>query len=338
MTYWAVLFYIYCCALFKNRFFSATIIIILFILAAFIAADVSHDYQNYYNGYYLSDVMYFPEPLSRMIFNGANRLGLGISVSFVVFAVFSIYLKMKALKNLSLPLGLFFLIYFGKIYLLLDLTQVRASVSIALCLLGFDKYIKGKAFLPLLYIGLAFCFHISSIMFLVIYFVNKKKPNVVFWMSAMLAGFVFSFINIKSHLLSLLLLLHAPPNYFTYLDGTSDFTVNPLNALSIINVFIFLIFCTLKDVFTDVKMAVAFKLYGISIISFYVFIDFPVLSFRISEFFLIYQVVLLSGLVSFIKKEQCWLYTTLMLIFSCIQLYLTYNKAGVIESYSLSFF
>lgn len=338
MIYWMVLFYIYICTLLKNRFFNVLIVLTLFLIAAFITPEVSHDFKNYYNGYYLSNSLYFPEPFSRIIFNGAKRLGLDITISFVVFALLSIYLKVKALKKLALPLGLFFIIYFGKLYLLLDLTQVRASVAVAICLLAFNSYICERKLATILYIALAFSFHVSSIMFLAIFILNKKRPNVIFWMCAIFAGFIFSFINVKYYLATLILLLHAPANYVTYLNGASQLTVNPLNALAIINVLIFLIFCSLKNIYDDAKINVAFKLYGISIISFYIFIDFPVLSFRISEFFLIYQVVLLAGLEKFIKTEQRWMYTTLMLMFSCVQLYLTYNKAAIIEPYAMSLF
>ncbi|MFG6656283.1 EpsG family protein [Scandinavium sp. M-37] len=336
MTYWAVLTYLYLSTLLKNKLFSAISLLVLFLMAAFIAPDVSHDFQNYYNGYYLSNAEYFPEPISRIIFNGANRSGMSISVSFVIFAFLSIIIKFKAIKKLALPVGLFLIIYFGKLFLLLDLTQVRAAVAISLCLLAFEAYIHEKKITTFMYIMLAFLFHLSSIMFMVIYFVNNRKPNVLFWFMALLIGLALSFIDIKGYLFTLMALLHAPANYLTYVNGTSDLVVNPFNTLACINVIIFLIFCYLRSVFIDAKMNVAFKLYGISIVSFYMFIDFPVLSFRISEFFLVYQVVLLSNLIGFITERQRWIYITLMFLFSCVQLYITYNNAGIIESYSMS--
>lgn len=333
MTYWAVLFLTYISTLVSKKSFNIFIFIILFFMAAFISPEVSHDFQNYYNGYYNSAVI-FPEPLSRIIFNGAKELGLGISVSFFVFAVISISLKIKALVRLQLPVSLFLLVYFSKLFLLLDLTQVRAGIAVAFCLLAFESYIKNKKTSTILYIFLAFLFHLSSIMFLVIFAFNRNKPRLSFWLASMLLGFCISFINIKPYLFTLMIFMHAPANYLSYLSDDSEFVVNPFNALALMNAALFLAFCMYNSALKTPVINLAFKLYGVSVISFYVFIDFPVLSFRISEFFLVYQIVLLSCFYFYINASQRWIYSTIIFIYACAQLYLTYNKAAIIESYS----
>ncbi|WP_368913457.1 EpsG family protein [Mixta calida] len=338
MFYWVVLFLNFITALSGKKYFTTLTLFILFFMAAFISPSVSHDFQNYYNGYYISNHPYFPEPLSRLAFRGVREVGEGISFSFFILGVISLYLKVKALNKLQLPIAIFFLLYFSKLFLLLDLTQVRAGVAVAICLLAFHAYIKNNYRLTLLYIAFAFCFHMSSIMFLAIFLLNTKRPNAIFWGGGLLSGIFISFLNLKGYLLSLMLFLHAPANYLTYLNNNSDFKVNPLNALTLINVGIFLLLCIPRDIFTGGVMNLAFKLYGVSVISFYVFIDFPVLSFRISEFFLVYQVVILSGLLAFIKLSQRRLYVTLLFIYSAAQLYFTYNKAAIIEQYASTLF
>lgn len=333
MTYWAVLFLTYISTLLSKKSFNLIIALILFFMAAFISPEVSHDFQNYYNGYYNSDVV-FPEPFSRAIFNGAKQLGFGISLSFFLFAIISITLKIKALVKLQLPVSLFLLVYFSKLFLLLDLTQVRAGIAVAFCLLAFESYVRNKKTVSIFYICLAFLFHLSSIMFLVIFAFNRSKPKVSFWLVFLLLGMCLSFINIKPYLFTLMTLMHAPTNYLSYLSDTSDFIVNPFNALALMNTALFLAFCIYNSVLKTPIINLAFKLYGVSVISFYVFIDFPVLSFRISEFFLVYQIVLLSCFFYYIKASQRWIYSTIIFIYACAQLYLTYNKAAIIEPYS----
>ncbi|WP_034943060.1 EpsG family protein [Erwinia oleae] len=335
MAYWVVLFILFISTLARNNYLIALVLVALFVMAGFIAPEVSHDFQNYYNGYYLAQPRYFPEPISSLIFSGAQHFSLPIAVSFIILAFLATVLKIKALRRLSLPVSLFFLVYFGKLFLLLDLTQVRAAVAVSVCLLSFDAYIKNKKVMAFIYIILAFFFHLSSIMFIVIFFVNRKKPNATFWLVALLCGLGFSFINIKYYLYISMIYLHLPLNYLTYIDNANNSTVNPLNVLAVLNVAIFVTYCFFKKAFIDSKMNVAFKLYGISIISFYVFIDFPVLSFRISEFFLIYQVVLLANTIKFVRSDQRWIYSSVLFVFSALQLYLTYNKAAIIEPYRL---
>lgn len=336
MTYWMVLCLTYVSSLLSKKSLDLLILSILFIMAAFISPNVSHDFQNYYNGYYNLSGGLFPEPLSKVIFNGAKYWGLDIAASFFALAMISIFLKIKALRKLGIPISLFMMIYFSKLFLLLDLTQVRAAIAVSFCLLAFDSYIKNKRVASTLYIFFAFLFHLSSILFFVIFLFNKNKPNVIVWVLSLLIGVCVSFVDIKSYLLMLMTFIHAPANYFVYLSDGSGLSVNPFNALAVINVFIFLLFCFFNDKIVSDGMHLAFKLYGVSIISFYVFIDFPVLSFRISEFFLVYQVVLLCGLLSSIKSSQRWLYITIIFLYSMIQLYLTYNKASIIEPYSMT--
>lgn len=303
-------------------------------MAAFISPEVSHDFQNYYNGYYNSNGVLFPEPFSRIIFDGARQLNFDISFGFFVFAVIAITLKIRVLVKLQLPVSLFLLIYFSKLFLLLDMTQVRAGIAVALCLMAFESYIKNKKTSSLLYVVLAFLFHLSSIMFLVMFLFDKSKPKVFFWLLVILLGVGVSFIDIKTYLFVLMTFMHAPTNYLSYLSGTSDFVVNPFNALAMMNTTLFFAFCIFHAVLKTPVMNLAFKLYGVSVVSFYVFIDFPVLSFRISEFFLVYQIVLLSCLYFNVKASQRWIYSSLVFMYASAQLYLTYNKAAIIEPYS----
>ncbi|WP_407215595.1 EpsG family protein [Enterobacter kobei] len=167
-----------------------------------------------------------------------KKLGFDISVSFFVLAILSIFLKIKALRNLGLPISLFMLIYFSKLFLLLDLTQVRAGVAVSLCLLAFDSYTKTKNKCSLIYF-FAFLFHLSSIMYFVIFLFNRNKPNVIFWISLLLVGICISLINIKSQLVMLMMFMHAPESYYVYLNSDSDFSVNPFNTLAIANASIF---------------------------------------------------------------------------------------------------
>ncbi|EFA4954123.1 EpsG family protein, partial [Escherichia coli] len=54
---------------------------------------------------------------------------------------------------------------------------------------------------------------------------------------------------------------------------------------------------------------------------------------RISEFFLIYQILLIGRVYNKIIKNQRWVYLICVTFFSALQLYMTYNIAQVIMPY-----
>ncbi|HCL6625633.1 TPA: EpsG family protein [Citrobacter amalonaticus] len=334
MVYWLILAGISFSAMFaRNKFGDNLGVFFLFITAGFIAPGVSQDYYNYVNGYYLTSPVLFPETFSKLIFRITAQLGLPISVSFIVFAFLSLYIKKKALNRLGIPITVFLVVYFSKLFLLLDLTQVRASVAVAFCLLALNEYIRNNIKACILYIIIGFFFHFSAIMFFVVFLVGKKAPKKLLWLTLVLLSMALAMIDLRQILFSLLSILHAPANYMVYLTDTDNFEVNPFSLLSIVNVLVFVAFSLYCTPGEGALTNVCYKLYGISILSFYLFINFPVLSFRISEFFLVYQVILISGFIKNIKATQRIIYIALLMVFSVLQLYITYNVAGIISDY-----
>ena len=335
MTYWIAFLGVFLSSLLSSRKGGNYVIFLgLVALAGFIAPGVSQDYYNYLNGYYLTVPAFFPEPLSKIIFQFSAKLNLSISISFFVFALISMYVKKYALEKLEISFSLFFLIYFSKLYLLHDLTQVRAGVAIAFCLIAFFHYLNKDTRRCLIFILIGFLFHYSAILFCVIFLLSRKKPNTILWILAVTLSILLTFINLKQLLLVTFVFFHAPTNYLSYLDASADFQVNPFSILSIINLMIFLLFSFSTKIFDDKVLSLSYKLYGFSIIGFYVFINFPVLSFRISEFFLIFQIILLSRLYENIVFSQKKLYVTVMACYSAFQLYITYNVSQIIQPYS----
>lgn len=337
MIYWIAFIIIYITNILSKNIANTIIFVMLFVMAAYIAPEVSHDYFNYYNGFYINSTGFFPEPLSKLIFRLPFNLGLSMFYSLLVFAFLNIYLKFRALKLLNVSIPVFFIIYFSKLYLLHDLTQLRAAVAVSLCLFAFYKYINYKNSACFLYIFVAFLFHFSALLFFIIFLLGREKPRVWLWLALLLASVIFSFIDFKPLLYYIFTALHAPENYIVYISDASDFKVNPFNSLSVINIIIFTIISLNSKFISSCFDNVCYKLYGISIISFYVFLNFPVLSFRISEFFIIYQALLLAKSIYLIRNSQKFIYLFLLFAYSAFQLYITYNVSEIISPYRMLF-
>ncbi|BEA97125.1 TPA: EpsG family protein [Escherichia coli] len=334
MFYWLMLFFVSTTAFVaKGKIGNSITVLAAIITAGFIAPGVSQDYYNYLNGYYLTTPSLYTEPLSKIIFRLSFQLNQPITVSFLIFAIISLMIKYNALIKLNVPISVFFLVYCSKLYLLLDLTQVRAGVAVAICLIALFYRVNGRNKLSLLYIIIGFLFHYSAIMFLMIFLFSKKHANNAMWLCGVVLSILFSALDIKGILTSLFITLHVPTNYLAYLSIESDFKVNPFSILSILNLMIFVIFSFYKGLNNDVLFNLCYKLYGMSIISFYLFLHFPVLSFRISEFFLIYQILLIGLAYNKTIVNQRWFFLVLLTSYSALQLYMTYNVAQVIMPY-----
>lgn len=334
MIYWLTLFSIFILSLASNKRLSGFIIFYwLLIVSGFIAPGISQDYNNYLNGYYLSDPSLLPEPFSKLIFKIPANLNLPISLSFFVFALVSMFLKKKAVQALGISFSVFCLMYFSKLFLLHDLTQVRAGVAVACCLMALYYYERENNKKTIFYIVIGFLFHYSAIMFTAVFLLGRDKPNVLRWLLFVCISLLFTVINLKNVLFTVFHFFHAPKNYLVYLDASSVMQVNPFSLLSLINLFVFFAISFSNGIFSDRISCIAYKLYGLSLISFYMFINFPVLSFRISEFFLVFQVILLSKFYYIVKDSQRHIYIVLIALFSALQLYMTYNVSNIILPY-----
>lgn len=334
MVYMFVLPFIFLSTiLIRNKALNSIIFIVLFTMAVFIGPGVSHDYENYYNGYYLSDFTLFPEPLSKLSFKIPFFLGIGIFYSFFLLSLVSLSAKFYALSKFGVNVGVFFLIYFSKLYLLLDLTQVRASAAISLCLLSVVYIVNKRVGIALLFIFIAFLFHVSAAIFLIVFLFDCKKIHVPVWCSAIIVSIVLSFFNLKSIIVYCLLFFHAPDNYIGYITTGPDVVVNSMNSLSLLGLLLFVMFSFLTVKIKSELFIISYKLYSLSIISFFLFVEFPVVSFRVSEFFLIYQCVIISIVYNHIASKQKWLYLIFVFLMSFFQLYVTYFQAGIIENY-----
>lgn len=317
----------------RNKALNSIVFFVLFIMAAFIGRGVSHDYENYYNGYYLSDLALFPEPFSKLSFKIPFFLGIDIFYSFFIFSLVSLSAKFYALRKFGVNVGVFFLIYFSKLYLLLDLTQVRAAAAISLCLISVYFIVNKRVGISLLFVFIAFLFHVSAAIFLIVFLFDRNKINVPVWCSAIIVSIVLSFFNLKNIIVYCLLVFHAPDNYIGYITSGPDIVVNSMNSLSLLGLLLFFIFSFLTLKIKSELFIISYKLYSLSIISFFLFVEFPVVSFRVSEFFLIYQCVLISIIYNYICDRQKWLYLIFVLSISFFQLYVTYFQAGIIENY-----
>src|ERR1035437_2086421 len=116
----------------------------------------------------------------------------GFPIAIFLYALLSVYLKMTAIRKMTDFVMLSTLIYFSGIFLLQDMTQIRAAVAVGFILLSIQKIEEKKVFQFLIYISLAIFFHYSSILFIPFIFLNTKKIDKLYYILLMFIPLLLS--------------------------------------------------------------------------------------------------------------------------------------------------
>jgi len=293
---------------------------ILVLFAGLRSMNVDKDYNSYSRLFDLSPspfkIIFDPintliksknEPTLTLIFSIIKSIfSKGFPIVIFIYALLSVTLKLKALKLMTNNIMLSILIYFSSIYILQDMTQIRAAVASGLFLLSIPQIINQNSKKFFLIIFLAICFHYSAIIFLPFYFFNTHKINKI----------LFVFILVIP--LTLALFKYNPFNFLTQFDfGIYTFKIKayligqawekrPINIFNFSILFqigicvFFVLFCEkLNNKFVVILTKI--NCFGVAL--FYIFSYSPVLAFRISDMLGIVQIILVPYLIYFIKPR-----------------------------------
>ena len=249
------------------------------------------------------------EPFFWLIVELNNFLFLGNPVSFfLVFAFIGVFVKLFAIYKISkkpyTSIALYILLYF----ILHEMTQIRAGIAAGLFLLAVDDLDKNKTTLYILKVLIGVFFHYSAILCLLFLFLKREKFNPHLYLviiigsigSGILIGenFLDSIIPLLPEFLGVKLSL-----YLQFLREGEQSELNSVNYyyISILIFSLFLIYNYQK--IKDSVDLLLIKIFIIGVSSFYLLSFFPVLAFRVSEFFLVVLIVLLPNISSIFKEK-----------------------------------
>ena len=275
--------------------------IILILIATFRSPDMP-DYENYYN--------YFT-------FGGAERFEIGfktyvesvkhISINpifiFSAIAALSVSIKLFAIRKLSPLFWGALLVYLSNIFILHDMIQIRAAVASGI-LLWSTKYLEERNLKYfLLSVALASLFHISSIVFLPLWFVNTTNPQKTIFLLMIPISYVLALNGITFGNIASLINIEQIQNLWNMHQNAMEHDIgvriNLFNAMHIIR----LIMCTYiianlnKIVKYDKKAIILAKIYTISLVAYNLLSDIPVIAFRISELLQVVEILLIPSIL-----------------------------------------
>lgn len=305
--------------------------ILLIFFAGFRDGSVVKDYENYVRYFNESNDLIEPSFtfisfLIKKVFNG-NEILL-----FLVYGFLGVALKFRAILELSSFLFISVLIYISYFYILQELTQMRVGVASGFLLLCVKPIYERDWKRFLLFATLGFVFHYSALLIFLLWFLSKEKSRILL---LCVIPFCYLIYFLKLNLVAFLPIpgIQEKLEIYQKLQESGDEVWNSINVfnllfLSRIAIFYFLFWKYDLILSRNKYLPILMKIYAISLISFLVFANVPVIAFRINELFGIVEIILFPFILYAIKPD--YLSKGITLIISIFLFYISIFYNGLI--------
>lgn len=309
------------------------IINFLIIIAAFIFCFgymTGSDWSNYevlYNEASLNNINeYYKEQGFYFLILIFKNIGFGffpflILVKLIVFFIYVDFLKKN---STSFLLSFFLFLTTGALFIFID-NPLRFMIALGCIILAYNQLLRNNKCNFFLYLTLASLFHISSIVVVVVYIIQKCKLRQYLSILIYIALFIFITPKIIDVLISNLPFDTKYINFYYLKMFESEY--NHFTLGKVINLIFFITIITNRKQIISLNNGDFF--YKLTIFYFYLSLlgfVFPTI-FRLKYFFAPFYIIILTNiLIFFLNKYKILLTTFLILIFSTFikEIYSTY--------------
>ncbi|MFX3577238.1 EpsG family protein [Ralstonia mannitolilytica] len=265
-------------------------------------ADTEIYLQEYTKYTFADGLMSGPfEPAFMLLSWLAKRLDLDAASYLWIVASIGVFLKIIGICRSSQFIALSILVYISKYFLLHEMIQVRAGIAtgIFLCSLPFLHQRRWARYLICVLIATAF--HQSAIIYIVLYPIcgaaNRKLSSVI---PLVASGLLFAALNMNGALINFFA-SYVPKveNYLELLAAGEHAEIHLFNVEVILKVVIWFTLAAryerlCKEYFIFEPI---FKIWTLSIVSYFALSSVPVFAFRISELLDVVAIPLLPALI-----------------------------------------
>lgn len=290
---------------------------ILIILAGFRGENVDRDYNSYLQAFYeelniLEPTFYMISSFTKMIF------GNNVVFLFLIYSTLSISIKIYSIKLYSTNVILSLLIYFSYLFIIQDLTQIRAAVASSFLFLLIKPLYNRNYLKILLFSFCAILFHYSSALIVVILlFLNPHKINKWFYIIAIFMAYFLQpyVIYLYYRIPDLITFMPIQFKLYAYEYDNGAF-LNIFNTWQVMRCFLSIIFLYNVDRLTKVSnYSILFiKLYSLSSILFVILSFNPSFSGRISDLLMISDIILLPMLINILNFKPIMINNIIIII------------------------
>jgi hypothetical protein len=306
--------------------------ILLFCIAAFRLPYIDRDYSNYIRNFNMNLVIgqSLVEPSFIIISGVVHKFLFGKPVFlFTIYAFLGVATKLIAIKKLSNHFFLSLVVYFSYSFILHEMTQIRAGVSLGFILLAIDPLYRRKAVSFFLFATLASFFHYSAILIYFLWFLKGDRINVTVYAGLVIGSyFIYLFTSlVLTDLVSFLPQGEVLEKASRYENETGR-GLNVFNAWQLLRCALCFFFLYYIDLLQDSnKYAILFvKMYVFAAVTFVLLGTNPTIATRIGDLFSIIDIVLLPCLFSVFKPRAAGFISVVIIAFFYLALNLYHNK------------
>jgi hypothetical protein len=255
---------------------------------------------------------------------------------YIFISLFTISVLNKYISIFSPIRTISVLAYFSMFYFIYDFIAVRQYISICLFLLGVI-FGKKRIWIYFIFILIAAFFHFSAIiLFPVIFFIRKQWDVtklfllflillIIYLLDLKLVGkfLIFMFDNLPDSVFS------RKMNAYLFIGALA--VKRPITGKTLVLFFIYIIgfFVARKE--KSGKFMFSFNLASLYMFIYLGFYEYYHLSNRISYYFSVSFIIIISYIVNYLKSKKCFRNNFLLLSFMVIILF-SYNKGIFLES------
>ena len=306
----------------KSKVLKGTIYIVVIVMLSMFAGFrfyVGLDYSSYSNIFY-------------QIMNGQNvHLEPGFvyfnklignyfyypTLIFFVFAILTVTFKAVIIKLDTKKVFFALFIAFSLYFLVGTMGQIRSTFAQAIDFIALYLYMKNKRIIPFVLILISALFHVSAIVFLLIFILGARKYNTIFIIGLLIACAALGhFLNIKG------IGLEFKDSYgfigsklYSYTNVETQKIGISFNVVLDIIIVIFALVMRKVYSINNRKFNLLFNVYVGSLISFLIFNNYFIIGVRFSNYFRLPLILLLPYLIEKIENKRIRILVASIFIF-----------------------
>lgn len=249
----------------------------------------------------------------------SKTLEAPFNLFLLLYNALSLYLVSRYIKALSGYYLVALLIFYSDLFMYYNLSGMRQAMATSFTCFSLIFAVKKQMKLFLFFVIIASFFHVTSIVFLVVYFLPRKSLNVK---SLILITFAFiTVVYLFSNYIGSIDYLSKKAEYYTEIQE-NDQNLPMLFAVGLakrsIIIFIFLMFyAKLKDI---PNLPYYFNIYLIGFIIYAsLYMVSPDFGVRFSSYYTIVDTILVGNIIYFVKSRSIKI--SVLLLFVCLSLY-----------------
>lgn len=226
---------------------------------------------------------------------------------FLIYAALGVWLKMMAIKDLSEWWFLSLLLYFSTFFILHEMVQIRAGAATGLILMSIKPIYERKLLLFLLIIILAILFHYSAIAALPLWFLPRKRHYNWFLWGIIPLGYIIYYtqMNLLDFVLPITSIqMKLQHNLAAQASGIFDgVSVWGIGQIMRISLYYLLLWFHSKLTVCNRYATLLLYMYAIGLFITPAFGIAPGISVRLSDLFVVVEIVLVPMLIYIIKPR-----------------------------------